>query len=106
MQPMSEPVLPEPAAAGDARAAASRSRRRRPMSSSDDHFGERRYRVRGLPKQLTEALKVNVLVTRVAPMVRAPTRRLHVDTLDLYQAKAARGVRQAGRPSSCASRNT
>ena len=29
-------------------------------------FGERRYRVRGLPKQLTEALKVNVLVTSSA----------------------------------------
>ena len=26
-------------------------------------FGERRYRVRGMPKQLAEALKVNVLVT-------------------------------------------
>src|SRR5690606_17492404 len=55
-------------------------------------FGERRYRVRGLPKQLGEALKVNVLVTRAAQETRAPADAveagLHVDTLDLYQAKA------------------
>ena len=45
-------------------------------------YGHRRYRVRGGPKMLGEALKVNVLVTS--------TERedgLHVDTLDLYQAK-------------------
>lgn len=55
-------------------------------------FGERRYRVRALPKQLTEALKVNVLVTcsgaqDLTPAAAAET-GLHVDTLDLYQAKA------------------
>jgi DNA primase len=53
-------------------------------------FGERRYRVRGWPKQLTEALKVNVLVTCTeadAVSVGAET-ALHVDTFDLYQAKA------------------
>jgi len=55
-------------------------------------FGERRYRVRGLPTQLTEALKVNVLVTLIAASVdpgpAAPDgAALHVDTLDLYQAK-------------------
>jgi DNA primase catalytic core len=55
-------------------------------------FGERRYRVRGLPTQLTEALKVNVLVTLIAASVdpgsAAPEgAALHVDTLDLYQAK-------------------
>jgi DNA primase len=53
-------------------------------------FGERRYRVRGLPTQLTEALKVNVLV-RVASTEPASSASdggtLHVDTLDLYQAK-------------------
>jgi len=49
-------------------------------------FGERRYRVRGLPAQLTEVLKVNVLVTSVAVSVE-PGGALHVDTLDLYQAK-------------------
>jgi DNA primase len=55
-------------------------------------FGERRYRVRGLPTQLTEALKVNVLVTLTGaypePASAAPDgSALHVDTLDLYQAK-------------------
>jgi DNA primase len=55
-------------------------------------FGERRYRVRGLPKQLGEALKVNVLVTRAASHetlvpADAVEAGLHVDTLDLYQAK-------------------
>ena len=47
---------------------------------------------RTLTKQLTEALKVNVLVTLVAastePASAAPDGgALHVDTLDLYQAK-------------------
>jgi DNA primase catalytic core len=54
-------------------------------------FGERRYRVRGVPKQLTEVLKVNVLVTLIAASPEsAPVPEgaaLHVDTLDLYQAK-------------------
>jgi DNA primase len=55
-------------------------------------FGERRYRVRGLPTQLTEALKVNVLVTLIAASVdlgsaASEGAALHVDTLDLYQAK-------------------
>jgi DNA primase catalytic core len=55
-------------------------------------FGERRYRVRGWPKQLGEALKVNVLVTRAGeetlPAVQATEAGLHVDTFDLYQSKA------------------
>jgi DNA primase len=43
-------------------------------------FGERRYRVRGLPKNLSpETLKVNLLVSSGEPF--------HVDTLDLYSAK-------------------
>jgi DNA primase catalytic core len=55
-------------------------------------FGERRYRVRGLPKQLTEALKVNVLVTLTGASTEPASAvldggALHVDTLDLYQAK-------------------
>ncbi len=53
-------------------------------------YGERRYRVRGLPKQLGEALKVNVLVTLAndaAIVLTAAEAGLHVDTLDLYQAK-------------------
>jgi CHC2 zinc finger/Toprim-like len=55
-------------------------------------FGERRYRVRGLPKQLGEALKVNVLVARSSGdetgAIGTAESGLHVDTLDLYQAKA------------------
>ena len=54
-------------------------------------FGERRYRVRGWPKQLTEALKVNVLVTcsrGESDAAALAAEALHVDTLDLYQAKA------------------
>ena len=44
-------------------------------------FGDRRWRVRGLAKNLSyDVLKVNVLVAR--------GERLHVDTLDLYSAKA------------------
>lgn len=45
-------------------------------------YGPRRYRVRGWPKLLGEALKVNVLVTSAEH-----DEALHVDTLDLYQAK-------------------
>jgi DNA primase catalytic core len=49
-------------------------------------YSARRYRVRGWPKQLGEALKVNVLVSGSgAEGVSAEA--LHVDTLDLYQAK-------------------
>jgi DNA primase catalytic core len=51
-------------------------------------YGERRYRVRGWPKQLGEALKVNILVSAAHgnnPADGEPA--LHVDTLDLYQAK-------------------
>jgi DNA primase len=88
----SSPTLPEPRAAAmpdppDAE----------PPTQADERqvvltFGERRYRVRGLPPQLTEALKVNVLVTLIAvsgdPGSAAPEgAALHVDTLDLYQAK-------------------
>lgn len=55
-------------------------------------FGERRYRVRGLPKQLGEALKVNVLVRLATPDALAPVSLaeagLHVDMFDLYQSKA------------------
>jgi DNA primase catalytic core len=62
-----------------------------PIAQADERqvtltFGERRYRVRGLPTQLTEVLKVNVLVT-MAAVSAEPGGALHVDTLDLYQAK-------------------
>ncbi|MGB6308127.1 MAG: CHC2 zinc finger domain-containing protein [Steroidobacteraceae bacterium] len=86
------PALPEPPAAAmpappEAESSAQVDERQLLLT-----FGERRYRVRGLPTQLTEALKVNVLVTLVAasadPGSAAPDgAALHVDTLDLYQAK-------------------
>jgi len=65
-----------------------------PMEQSDAElvltYGERRYRVRGWKKPLNpEALKVNLLVSR--------DERFHVDTFDLYQAKArAAFIKQAG----------
>lgn len=86
------PTLPEPPAA-----AMPEPPEAEPQHQADERqlllvFGERRYRVRGLPTQLTEALKVNVLVTLIAASVdpgsAAPDgAALHVDTLDLYQAK-------------------
>ena len=53
-------------------------------------LGDRRYRVRGWQKPLNpETLKVNLMVSK--------GERFHVDTLDLYQAKArAAFVKQAG----------
>jgi DNA primase len=82
------PMLPEPPAA-----AVPSLPSPEPQAQSDDQqlviaFGERRYRVRGLPKQLGEALKVNVLVTRSGDDESTAESGLHVDTLDLYQAKA------------------
>jgi DNA primase catalytic core len=52
-------------------------------------FGDRRYRIRGLDKNLSaNQLKVNLLVNREAA--------LHVDTFDLYAAKARAGfIKQA-----------
>jgi DNA primase len=57
-------------------------------------LGDRRYRVRGWKKPLNpEALKVNLLVHRGT----GEDGRFHVDTLDLYSAKARAGfVRAAG----------
>jgi DNA primase len=88
----SSPTLPEPRAA-----AMPEPPEAEPQHQADERqlllvFGERRYRVRGLPTQLTEALKVNVLVTLTGastePASAAPEgAALHVDTLDLYQAK-------------------
>jgi DNA primase catalytic core len=88
----SSPALPEPPAA-----AMPEPPEAEPQHQADERqlllaFGERRYRVRGLPTQLTEALKVNVLVTlstaSADPGSSVPDGgALHVDTLDLYQAK-------------------
>jgi DNA primase len=85
-----EPVLPEPAAAAMPALPPSE-----PQAQADEQqllitYGERCYRVRGWPKQLTEALKVNVLVRRGGDAADADA-GLHVDTLDLYQAKARAG---------------
>ena len=50
-------------------------------------FGDRRYRVRGLTKNVShEVLKVNLLASR--PAFDGPGEAMHVDTLDLYQARA------------------
>ena len=88
----SSPTLPEPPAA-----AMPEPPEPEPETQADERqvnltFGERRYRVRGLPPQLTEALKVNVLVRLVAASADPASAAsdgdaLHVDTLDLYQAK-------------------
>lgn len=53
-------------------------------------FGTRRYRIRGWKKPLNpESLKVNLLVSK--------DERFHVDSFDLYQAKARAGfIKQAG----------
>ena len=66
-----------------------------PVLSKTEHevvmlFGDRRYRIRGWKKPLNpESLKINLLVQR--------GERFHVDTLDLYSAKArASFVKQAG----------
>ena len=51
-------------------------------------FGARRWRVRGLAKVSSfDMLRVNVLVTKVTGDVRVDD-RFHVDTLDLYSARA------------------
>jgi DNA primase catalytic core len=66
---------------------------------SDDEvimsFGDRRYRVRGLAKNLSaEVLKVNVLVSR--------GQTYHVDSLDLYAARArAHYITQAAKELAC-----
>jgi hypothetical protein len=96
-----ESMLPEPTAAAVPAGPPSEPETQADGASKADEqqlviaFGERRYRVRGLPKQLGEALKVNVLVTcssaQDLALAASAEGGLHVDTLDLYQAKA-RGV--------------
>jgi hypothetical protein len=51
------------------------------------NFGARRYRVRGLEKNLSyEVLKVNLMAS--APALDGVGQAVHVDTLDLYHARA------------------
>lgn len=58
-------------------------------------LGDRRYRVRGLDKNLSfDALKINLLVS--APALDGAGEALHVDTFDLYQQRPRSGfVKQA-----------
>lgn len=60
-------------------------------------LGDRRYRVRGLAKNLSyDALKVNLLVSRCAPSLIGGGEGFHVDTIDLYAARPrAAFVKQA-----------
>jgi DNA primase len=52
-------------------------------------LGDRRWRVRGLDKVTSfDVLRVNVLVSRDTPSVGPSAGRFHVDTLDLYSARA------------------
>jgi post-segregation antitoxin (ccd killing protein) len=75
-----------------------------PVEGQSDHeltivLGDRRYRVRGWKKPLTpESLKINLLVSRADNADGSQTDgRFHVDTFDLYAAKArAAFVKQAG----------
>jgi len=51
-------------------------------------YADRRYRVRGLEKNTSfECLKVNLLVARAMSETHADGEAVHVDTLDLYQAR-------------------
>lgn len=86
LEPFSEPVTTSPVPAPPIDD---------PVLSQSEHevvmmFGDRRYRIRGWKKPLNpESLKVNLLVQR--------GQRFHVDTLDLYSAKArASFIKQAG----------
>ena len=96
MPPQAQSVLPQPEAAAVPAGLGPESKDDTGCQIDEQQlivpFGERRYRVRALPKQLTEALKVNVLVTCSGAQDLTPTAAaeagLHVDTLDLYQAKA------------------
>lgn len=95
-----------PAPAQDAPALASASDA--PACAADDgcevsaeqvvlRFEGRRYRVRGLARALgAESMKVNVMVSAASASPGPAGELLHIDTLDLYQAKAREAfVRQA-----------
>jgi hypothetical protein len=84
-------VMPTPPAAPPAPAVQSIGSEREYVISFDD----RRYRVRGLEKNPSyEVLKVNVLASR--PAIEGHGESVHVDTLDLYQARhRAAFVKQA-----------
>lgn len=92
------PPIPEPAAAVQPPAPAAD-----PVEGQSDQeivmlLEDRRYRIRGWKKPLNpESLKVNLLVSRSAGDAGSGDSRFHVDTLDLYGAKArAAFAKQAG----------
>jgi DNA primase len=84
---LASPMQPEPATAAPAPVIDVPIERR-----GDDIFlmqGERRYRIRGLNKNMSyELLKVNVLVSGRTPRGESA---FHVDTLDLYSARQRSG---------------
>jgi DNA primase len=83
-----EPAMPLPASVMPEPAMPPVTPEQKPLGTEHEHtvtFGSRRYRVRGLEKNASyECLKVNVLVS--APGLDG-TEAVHVDTLDLYQAR-------------------
>jgi DNA primase len=89
MPQVPEPVLPTlPASVMPEPAMPLAQAEQKPLGTEHEHtvtFGERRYRVRGLEKNASyECMKVNVLVS--APSLDGGE-AVHVDTLDLYQAR-------------------
>jgi DNA primase len=89
MPPVPEPALPTlPARVIPEPAMPPVQAEQKPLGTEHEHtvtFGERRYRVRGLEKNASyECLKVNVLVSAPA---QEGGEAVHVDTLDLYQAR-------------------
>ena len=102
-----EPSLPsslaaEPAAAPSTDAATDDSADTATDPTADEavmSFGDRRWRVRGLAKNLgTQTLKVNVLVGREAGSDGAEPGAFHVDTFDLYAARSrAQYIAQAAK---------
>jgi DNA primase catalytic core len=105
---VAEPVPAEPAPSAEPPSLAAEAAAPPPAADiaaevSEDEvivsFGDRRYRVRGLAKNLSaEVLKVNVLVSRENGEHQA----YHVDSLDLYAARArAHYIAQAAKELAC-----
>jgi len=93
-------AIPEPALAWPVSRVTPAAPAADPVEGQTDHeltmtLGDRRYRVRGWKKPPTpESLKINLLVSRGESHGDG---RFHVDTFDLYNAKARAGfVKQAG----------
>ena len=96
--PIELPAVPLPAHVVPELPAATPAPSIKSIGAEHEHvmtFGDRRYRVRGLDKNLSyEVLKVNVLASR--PSIDSAGESVHVDTFDLYQARhRAAFVKQA-----------